>query len=417
MPQDAAKDIHLGVASCAGSTCHGSVEPWAKSNVLQNEYITWQREDPHAKAYEVLLNEQSQRIARNLNLEAAHTADVCLDCHADNVAANLRGATFQISDGVGCEACHGASVGWIGPHLAAQGHEANVAAGMFPTADPARRAELCLSCHIGNEKKFVTHRMMGAGHPRMPFELDTFTALQPAHFKVDDDYRQRKAVASGVRTWAIGQAKAAAQMLDLLLNPDRNHDGIFPELVFFDCHACHHPMTQLRWHPRSGTGLPPGIVRLNDANLIMLRVITGRLDAELGKTLLQQTLALHDASTRGREAMVAAARDLRATTDKLLSLFVQHKFDDSDVSALLVGLTQEGLKGEYLDYAAAEQATMALGTLVQMMHTGKMSGADTLKQMSVALEDCYKAVAKDAEYDPAVFLEALQRFQETIPKT
>ncbi len=35
-------DIHLGVASCAGSTCHGSVEPWIKSNVIQNEYVTWQ---------------------------------------------------------------------------------------------------------------------------------------------------------------------------------------------------------------------------------------------------------------------------------------------------------------------------------------------------------------------------------------
>ncbi len=138
-------DIHLGVASCAGSTCHGSVEPWKMSNVLQNEYVTWQREDKHAKAYEVLLNDRSKRIARNLGLPDAHTAEVCLDCHADNVPVDKRGTTFQISDGVGCEACHGGSVRWIGVHLSGRGHELNVAAGMYPTVDPVERAKLCLS--------------------------------------------------------------------------------------------------------------------------------------------------------------------------------------------------------------------------------------------------------------------------------
>ena len=414
--QDATKAIRLGVTTCAGSTCHGSVQPWAKSTVLQNEYLTWQRKDRHAKAYEMLLNEQSKRIARNLGLEAAHTADVCLDCHADNVPKNLRGATFQISDGVGCEACHGASVGWIGVHLAAQGHKANVAAGMYPTDDPVQRATLCLSCHLGDEKKFVNHRMMGAGHPRMPFELDTFTALQPAHFEIDDDYRRRKTVYSGVQTWAIGQAMATTRFLDLLLNPDRNRDGIFPELVFFDCNSCHHPMTQLRWQPRAGTGLQPGIVRLNDANLIMLRVITRRLDPGLGKTVLQQTLALHAASTQDREALVAAARELRASADKLVTLFANHKFDQADISALLVGLTQEGLKGEYLDYVAAQQATMALGTILATMRAGKLAGAEQLKQMGAALEGCYKAVEKDDEYDPVAFIEALKQFEAAIPK-
>lgn len=414
--QDVAKNVHLGVTSCAGSTCHGSVEPWPKSNVLQNEYVTWQRQDRHAKAYEALLGDLAKRIARNLGLEAAQSADVCLDCHADNVPKTERGATFQLSDGVGCEVCHGGSVGWIGVHLSRQGHQANVAAGMYPTDDPVARARLCLSCHLGDERKFVTHRMMGAGHPRMPFELDTFTALQPAHFKIDDDYRQRKAVSRDVQTWAIGQAMALQRFLDLLLSPERGHDGIFPELVFFDCHACHHPMTQLRWQPRGGTKLPPGIVRLNDSGLIMLRLVAGRLDPELGQTLFKRTLELHQASTQGREATLAVARELRQLTDKLVALFAAHKFDAADLKALLVDLTHEGLKGEYLDYLAAEQATMALGTVLHAMQAGKLAGAEALERMGAALEACYKAVEKDAVYDPAAFVEALKRFEAAIPK-
>ncbi len=192
-------DIHLGVETCAGSTCHGSVEPWIKSNVPQNEYVTWQREDKHHKAYSVLLNEESKRIARNLGLAEAHTAEECLVCHSDYVAPELRGPNFQIEDGVGCEACHGGSVRWIGTHLAGKGHQVNVDNGMYPTDDPFARAKLCLSCHLGDDKRFVTHRIMGAGHPRLSFELDTFTALQPAHFEVDQDYIERKKVSTACK--------------------------------------------------------------------------------------------------------------------------------------------------------------------------------------------------------------------------
>ena len=33
-------------------------------------------------------------------------------------------------------------------------------------------------------------------------------------------------------------------------DPNTGTSGLFPELVFFDCHACHHPMSDLRWNPR-----------------------------------------------------------------------------------------------------------------------------------------------------------------------
>ena len=98
---------HEGVATCAASQCHGSAVPGDGSNVLQNEYVTWTQDDPHAKSYEVLSNDLSRSIAARLGLSSAREADVCLNCHADNVSASRRGERFQVSDGVGCEACHG----------------------------------------------------------------------------------------------------------------------------------------------------------------------------------------------------------------------------------------------------------------------------------------------------------------------
>ena len=63
--------IHLGVATCSGSTCHGSIEPRKGSHVQQNEYIIWTKNDSHAQAHSMLSDERSKRIVANLGLKAA----------------------------------------------------------------------------------------------------------------------------------------------------------------------------------------------------------------------------------------------------------------------------------------------------------------------------------------------------------
>ncbi|MDA0262433.1 MAG: multiheme c-type cytochrome [Proteobacteria bacterium] len=410
------KDKHLGVASCAGSTCHGGVQAYKDSPVLQNEYVTWQREDRHAKAYQILLNDRSKRIAANLGLPAAHTAKICLDCHSDNVAQETRGRQFQVSDGVGCESCHGGSVRWLGTHVAGASHQENVQAGLYPTENPVKRAELCLSCHFGDGKKFVTHRIMGAGHPRMSFELDTFTAIQPAHYRLDSDYRKRKQVLNGVQTWAIGQAIHLRELLEAMIDPEMGRDGIFPELVLFDCHACHHPMSNLRWQKRDSSPLGPGIVRINDSNMIMLRIIASHVDAGLGNALKAQTTKLHSASTQGAEGTTAAAKEMLDTVNKLVGKFASHSFAKKDMEALLNGIIQEGVKGEFVDYATAEQATMAMGSIVNAMRTAKIIDEAQYKTVSDALNGAYEATAKDEAYKPTQFVDALRKIAAAAPK-
>jgi hypothetical protein len=65
------KDSSVGVVNCASSLCHGSITEWKDSNVLQNEYVTWSRFDKHARAYNILLNEKSQSIAKKFGLGIA----------------------------------------------------------------------------------------------------------------------------------------------------------------------------------------------------------------------------------------------------------------------------------------------------------------------------------------------------------
>jgi hypothetical protein len=405
--------VHLGVATCSSSTCHGAVTPAQGGVVLQNEYTTWQTRDKHANAYNLLLNEQSQRIARNLGLEAAHTADICLDCHTDNVPPERRGPQFQLTDGIGCEACHNGAEDWIQVHTIGDqdAHRRNLGAGLYPLSDPVARAEVCLSCHLGDETKFVSHRLMGAGHPRLSFELDTFTAIQPAHFVVDDDYRERKPVASGAQTWAVGQAIALANTLELLLDPEIGQDGLFPELTFFDCHACHKPMSALRWRERSSLGLGPGVIRFNDANLIMLRVAAGVVSPPLAEKLSRQGRALHQASQAGAAQWRSAAQNLHATALEAAELFSNHEFSGAELRALLDALVREGERGEYIDYVAAEQNTMATGVVLSAMQdAGAISQAE-FQQIEQLMADLYAAVEKDEQYRPSAHLNALERLR------
>ena len=60
------KQVHLGVASCATSFCHGSASKRSENNVFQNEYHTWLKGgDKHSGAYRLLLDKPAKRIARN----------------------------------------------------------------------------------------------------------------------------------------------------------------------------------------------------------------------------------------------------------------------------------------------------------------------------------------------------------------
>jgi hypothetical protein len=417
MAQSAVDDsVHLGVASCAGSTCHGAVERLKGSSVAQNEYITWSRKDKHAKAYAVLLEDRSQRIAHNLGLPNANTATLCLDCHADNAAPDKRGPQFQISDGVGCEACHGGAKSWLGTHISGAKHPDNLAAGMYPTEQPVARAERCLACHMGDEKRFVTHQIMGAGHPRISFELDTFTAVEPAHFTIDKDYIARKGPVNGVQIWAVGQAVALGKFMDAMLDPKHAPNGVFPELVFFDCTACHHSMSQLRWAPQASTGLPPGTPTLYDANAVMLRIIANQVAPAAGKALSDHILALHRATRESWANVLREAREVRKAATDMLPILSKHDFTRDEMRDLANGLIAMGVNHESVAYPDAEQATMALSSIVSAMKLMGYASEPQAKSMTDALDGVYEALAKDETYRPAAFVTALRDFQKTVPR-
>ncbi len=417
--QPSDEGIHLGVASCAGNNCHGAIERSKGSSVAQNEYLIWSKSDKHHRAYTVLLEERAVRIARNLGLPNAATADMCLGCHADNVSPARRGPRFQISDGVGCEACHGGASTWLGVHISGARHSDNLAAGLYPTERPVARAAKCLSCHFGDpadDNRFVTHRIMGAGHPRMGFELDTYTAVEPAHFIVDQRYIERKGPVDDVQVWAVGQAVDLAKRMGAFLEPKRAPKGVFPELVLFDCQSCHHPYNSLHGGSYGASGSAPGSLKLYDANAVMLRAIAAHLAPAAAKALSSQILALQRASSESWGAVQGEAREMRRLANGLLPTLSGHDFSRDDATALTDAVISLGLSGDGTQYSDAEQATMALASIASAL---KSSGGLTEGQtsgMTKAMNRLYGSFAAGETYRHEPFVKALREFQGTVPR-
>jgi hypothetical protein len=405
---------YTGVASCAGSTCHGRMEGDGKV-VRQDELMRWQEPSTpggaHSRAHAVLNGTRGQQIAATLGLGDAASAPACLGCHSTPAAA--RGARFLTQDGVGCEACHGPASGWIASHYAVgASHAANVAAGMTPLDRPQARASVCLDCHFGSARdgQFVTHRIMAAGHPRISFELDLFSSMQ-AHHDEDGDYAQRKGRTDSLKLWAVGQAMAVERALTLYAG-EKGTEGAFPEFYFFDCQSCHRRIydqaeRSKTWEANPGRPIPAGMPPFNDENMILLSAaarvaapgLAGRFDAD--------SRAFHAAIARDRAGAVAAAGRLAGSARALADAFAAGGMQGDMAFAIVREIAGSAISPRFTDYEGSVQAVMAVDTLLNgLVKSGRVT-IGAAAGIRADVNRAYAAVREPNGYRPGDFRAAL----------
>lgn len=400
-----------GVASCAGSTCHGRAEGDG-AVVRQDELRLWQepsaRGGAHSRTYAGLISPRGQRIATTLGLGAAGSAGACLGCHA--TPPGERGARFQISDGVGCEGCHGAASGWIASHYAVgASHGGNVANGMIALDNPVVRAGVCLDCHLGSGKpgQFVTHAMMAAGHPRIAFELDLFSSLQQ-HWNVDADYAARKAQNDGVRLWAVGQAEAVQRSLGLFGRADLASNGIFPEFTFYDCHSCHrgiddNPERARTFETNPGRPIPFAQPPYNDENIIMLSAVAQVLAPSQAAQFDAAARGFHAAMGKGRAEAVAAAKRLDAAAGALGAAMARAPGGSDTAFRVIAAIGGRAISRRFTDYAGSAQAVMAVDTLLNALVRDGRVTVGAAAGIRENINRAYAAVASPTDYNPGQF--------------
>jgi hypothetical protein len=357
---------YLGVTSCAASGCHGSPEPVENANILMNEYDSWLHAPAptHARAYEVLLNPVSQRIARNLRLpQPPQRTPLCLDCHALHVPQQLQEGSIELADGVQCESCHGPASGWRADHFRdGWTREDSIRAGMIDTKSPEVRATLCLGCHLGDERRRVDHDLIAAGHPILTFELDNFTESRflPVHWRPADEVERQ---GHGVRAWAVGQAVAFRQSLDLLVR-DAGSER-WPEFTHHDCSSCHHQLRDGAWRQERGYRHRPGMPLWSPARWVVLRHIVSSvapaerepLDREIGE------LAGAVGRMANEQEIIRRARAVRSRLAPLVARIDAAEWNEVRSRQLFSAIASA--HGDVLtrDRQSAEQSTWALVSL------------------------------------------------------
>lgn len=124
---------YVGAAKC--KVCHKAEKKGA-------QFTKWQ-ESKHSKAYETLASEKAMEIGKGMDIDNPQTSDKCLICHvtAFAAAADAKAESFDQTEGVGCEVCHGAGSDYKKMKVM-KDQAASIAAGMTVPTEGT-----CTGCH------------------------------------------------------------------------------------------------------------------------------------------------------------------------------------------------------------------------------------------------------------------------------
>jgi len=419
---------YIGPGSCAATSCHGSVKPIADSRILQTEYTTWILRDKHSRAYQALTGDVGERMARILKLGAkAEESPKCLSCHALYTTPEQRGRAFEISEGVSCENCHGPASAWLGGHTTRDWpHEESVALGMHDTRDVIHSAEKCLQCHLGSREKFVDHEMIAAGHPDLYFELDSFSAVMPRHWKEPRESAAGKPAEDpnwvGVRDWSVGQAvqlRAAIERLTWRAKGERSDKkDIWPEYSELSCIACHHSLGPAKdsWRQRHEyAGRRPGDPAWNASRYLVFRILAKQVDAAAAQELDRRLTAVSDEMSKlnpDRNAVTAAASSAAPVAQRFAERLASMSYDPAIALRTMQGITQDAENISLGDERAAEQATMALDSLY--IAYSKQGTPRNAAEVRAAINGLFQQLENPSSYNADQFALSLSRIHDLL---
>lgn len=403
---------YTGPGSCSSPSCHGGVQARDQTSVLQNEYSTWVVRDKHAHAFVNLTNPVGLRIAKIMGLPSPDTAPRCLACHALDVPADQRARTFDLTDGVGCENCHGPASAWLGPHTTrGWKYEKSLELGLYDTRDLVKRSEKCLSCHLGTAEKSVDHELIAAGHPDLYFELDSFMAVMPPHWKeVDTDPW------FAVRAMAVGQAVQLREQLKRVARESTN--GIWPEYAELDCFACHHNLVAAKDSWRQERGYPgrrPGNPPFNLSRFVVLNHVVQDSDPAAARDLkaaIDQIYGGVTALNSNRAQVASEATSASEIAGRLATRLNAMKFDQAQTLRLLKSISGDADGISDQGERAAEQATMALDSLFIAYSKNSKLGNDA--QIRAAINRLFRQLDDPSAYNAFQFAAAMKSLNAQI---
>jgi hypothetical protein len=363
--------------------------------------------DKHAHAFANLTNPVGIRIAKIMGLPSPDTAPRCLGCHALDVPVDQRARTFDLTDGVGCENCHGPASAWLGPHTTRGWiYDKSLELGMYNTRDLVKRTEKCMTCHLGTPEKTVDHELIAAGHPDLYFELDSFMSVMPTHWKEVD-----KDPWFAVKAMAVGQAVQLREQLRRVARESQS--GIWPEYAELDCFACHHNLVAAKdsWRQERGyAGRRPGNAPFNLSRYVVFHHVLQDVDPGAVRELeadINQVYAGVTALNSDRPKTSAEASSAAALTDRLAVRMNTIAFDPAMSLRLLKSIAADGDGIAAQGERSAEQATMALDSLFIAYTQNAKLGNDA--QIRAAINGLFQQLDDPSLFNGFTFAVAMKK--------
>jgi hypothetical protein len=407
-----------GRSSCSGRACHGGFDAAAGGGAQQNEFTTWLAFDKHARAFDVLKGDRARRMAKNLGIESADKDARCLACHSTPQLAGPVSEELAAlrSDGVSCEACHGPAKGadgWLEAHTRASWKQQDGKNredsyhryGMTPLFDLEVQAKTCAGCHVGAPAdpehgipaRDLNHDLMAAGHPRLTFELGTFRANMPPHWRHD---LHTKTPGYEAAVWAVGQAAAAKASVDLSEHRAKEAaagKAPWPEFAEASCFACHADLQSPSWRRSADyySNRRPGAIPANRWYSALLPVLDGVAQGKgTAADKAYQALAAELNRAYPDPAKVqtlagAARKDL----DLLLAAVKPANYDAAAVKALAAGLGKQAGTCKDPSWDELTQSALAAAALREA------AGAKGTPEEQKALDDVFIGLAFPSPFE------------------
>jgi hypothetical protein len=251
--------------------------------------------------------------------------------------------------------------------------------------------------------------MIAAGHPDLYFELDSFSAVMPRHWKTPRETAPgvpaEKDAWSGVREWGTGQAVQLRASMERVTWRAKSKN--WPEYSELQCFACHHSLTapEQSWRQERGyPGRRPGDPPWNASRYTVFRELAHQVDNDAATRLDDQVAQLAKSLSQlnpDRDSVVAASASAATLSNQIAARIETQPYDAAMTLRLLQHISNDADAISNEGERAAEQAAMALDSLfIAYARTEKVANDSEVR---AAVNGLFQQLENPSNYNPADF--------------
>jgi len=216
----------------------------------------------------------------------------------------------------------------------------------------------------------VDHEMIAAGHPDLYFELDSFSAQMPRHWKENNSEPGQPDGSDAwfdMREWATGQAVQLNRALVHLA--ERTKGDVWPEYSEMECYACHHSLVpaEQSWEQARGyLNRRPGDPPWNLSRYIVLREIVREADEDEAQKLDAEVMrvnSLMSTLSPKRDDVAAAAASSAQIAGGVAQKLNTMQYNPALALRLLQRISSDSDNISAQGWHCAAQAAMAMQSL------------------------------------------------------